>query len=143
MPLMFPPAAPVTFTPVFSTFSTPPTGVTYSTQIGRAVKQGRLVTVFINLVLTSKGTGGTGSISITGLPFASDATTGLSSILVARIGNLTLDSGYTDFVGVVLENGTVIAINQQGSAVAGTSVNYGNAVDTTVFRLTGSYLAAA
>jgi trimeric autotransporter adhesin len=53
------------------TASTAPTGVTYNYQGGRYTKVGRMVSVQFGLQLSSVGTGGSGDVSITGLPFVS------------------------------------------------------------------------
>ena len=75
------------------------TGITYSTQLGRYTKIGRLVTATGNLVLTSKGSL-TGAAQIAGLPFtaandgiydsaATGLATGMSSVTGAVLCLLT------------------------------------------------------
>lgn len=63
-------------------------GITYGTQVGRYVKVGRLVTAQCTIVLTSKGTA-SGSLTISGLPFTTENTTGLASVAVVYFDALT------------------------------------------------------
>ena len=62
-----------TWTPVFRGTTTNPT-VTYGAQVGRYVKIGRLITFEFRLELDSVS-GGSGSLSVGGLPFNSSAST--------------------------------------------------------------------
>jgi hypothetical protein len=55
------------------------TGVTYSTRVGRYVRQGNLVTLWASFVLTSNGSG-TGSAQISGIPFTVATITGYEAI---------------------------------------------------------------
>jgi hypothetical protein len=58
------------WTPTFTTNGTAPTGVTYEIRQGRYTKIGRTVYIRMTIRLSSKGTGGTGDIMITGAPFS-------------------------------------------------------------------------
>ena len=95
-----------TYTPVFSSAPTPPTGVTYSVQQGAYTRIGRLVMVTTcRIVLTSKGTGGVGTISLS-LPFTAASPIAVSTN--GRFGAATLPaSGSTLFfiTGNVAMNG--------------------------------------
>jgi hypothetical protein len=55
------------------------TGVTYTTQVGRYVRIGRLVTLWASIVLTSNGSA-TGSAQISGIPFNVSTITGYEAI---------------------------------------------------------------
>ena len=59
-----------TWTPVFTTDSTAPTGVSYSSRYGTYTKIGNVVSFRCTIQLSSKGTGGTGNVIISGMPFA-------------------------------------------------------------------------
>jgi hypothetical protein len=124
------------FTPVF-TAATPPTGVTYGTQVGDYTKIGNLVLFHLRVQLTNKGAGGAGAISITGLPFTSANDIGNT----ADIGhdNITFTGGYTALVAFVAANSTVLTINEQGSAVAALGVTWANTANTSDFVITGFY----
>lgn len=67
-----------TWTPVLN-FGGATTGITYGTQIGRYVRIGNRVSVYLRIVLTSKGSA-TGAATITGLPFAASSTAGMFQI---------------------------------------------------------------
>jgi hypothetical protein len=56
-----------TWTPVLN-FNNSPTGITYTRQIGRYTKIGRIVSLQFNIVLSNKGSNA-GAATITGLPF--------------------------------------------------------------------------
>lgn len=56
-----------TFTPTI-TFGGGSTGITYGTQVGKYIRNGRLVTITIFITLSSKGSS-TGQVKIEGLPF--------------------------------------------------------------------------
>jgi hypothetical protein len=60
------------FTPTV-TAETPPSGISYFAQVGRYVKIGRMVQVEISININSRGTGGSGVASVSGLPFTSAA----------------------------------------------------------------------
>ena len=58
-----------TFDPTFTRDTTAPTGVTYTSRIGKYTKIGRVVYVQLAIALSNKGTGGTGFAVIGNLPF--------------------------------------------------------------------------
>ena len=61
-----------TWTPIL-TASSPPTGVTYNAQGGTYTKVGRMVTIVAGLNIASTGSGGSGELRVSGLPFAAIA----------------------------------------------------------------------
>jgi hypothetical protein len=91
---------PTSFTPVLA-FGGASTGITYTTQSGRYIRNGNQITVQILIVLSSKGSA-TGVANITGLPFVSRA------------------SGLDSAVGVYMTNGVgvtnVYAYNVKGDS---------------------------
>lgn len=62
-----------TWTPGITAGTTPPTGVTYSLQVGQYSRVGNIVFCALEMRLTSVGTSGAGTVQITGLPFAASA----------------------------------------------------------------------
>ena len=100
-----------TWTPTF-TSSTNPT-VTYSDQSAYFVKRGRLVTVNFRLALSAKS-GGSGTVSISGLPYPTTAKTGARG--AAAIG-------WVNGVTVTGQVGGVYAPNS--SSIALTAINNG------------------
>ena len=62
---------------------------TYTTQVGRYIRTGNLVTVWASIVITNNGAG-TGNATITGLPFAASTVAGLE-----YVGSITEGTGLT------------------------------------------------
>ena len=89
------------FTPGFSATTTAPTGVTYAERTGRYTKIGRQVLVEGRLTLTSKGSGGVGQATMTGLPFT------------ATISSFTTQMR---FGGATLPASTILAAAMSGSS---------------------------
>ena len=97
-----------TWTPVVVGSSTPGTG-TYSTQVGRYTKIGNRV--FFNLNLNWSAHTGAGDMSIAGLPFTSNSTSGNASSLSAWVSNLTL-SALNILTPIVNTNSTSVSFFQ-------------------------------
>jgi hypothetical protein len=86
-----------TWTPTFvSTTGSNPT-VTYGNQYGYYVKVGRMV--HINMYLTASAiTGGTGWLTVGGLPFSTDnSTANYGAIAVAGVNNIPMAGGETQY----------------------------------------------
>lgn len=99
-----------TFTPTVRGGGTPGTG-TYTTQIGRYTKVGRLVTVSVSLAWTNI-TGATGGLQFGGLPFTSANTTGsYDGISIAYVSNIASTVG-TVLYGLVEFGSTVVTMTQ-------------------------------
>jgi len=103
------------WTPVL-TFATPgDLAVTYSTQVGRYVKIGRLVLAqFAITTATFTHTTASGGLQITGVPFTSLNVSGVRS----RVGCLwqgVTKANYTDMAVTLAENSTTISIAASGS----------------------------
>jgi hypothetical protein len=122
------------WSPAF-TFSTPPTGLTYNgTPTGRYTKIGRVVYIKCTVILTSKGTGGSGGLTITGLPFAN----GGDAAQLPVIQNLiTLSGGYSFVVGQL--SASTITIFQCGSNNAPAGIAWSAVADTSYLTLSGAY----
>ena len=90
----------------------------YLRQFGHYVKIGRMVNIHGRVTLTSKGTLGAGSLSITGLPFTTTNTGGEATgfMTVSFFGGMTTNTvTITFFVG---SNGTTANIFNAAAAVA-------------------------
>jgi hypothetical protein len=99
-----------TFTPTVRGGGTPGT-TTYTTQIGRYTKVGRLVTVSVSLAWTNV-VGGTGGLQFGGLPFTSANTTGsYDGISIAYVSNIASTAG-TVLYGLVEFGTTVVTMTQ-------------------------------
>lgn len=125
------------FTPALA-FGTPPTGLAYSSQVGRATKIGRLVFVKVGIVLSSKGTGGAGNATITGLPYANGAS--VASVL-SMMGNqiTTQSASYTMFVAQMAASASVITLYQQGPGQAVNNLTWSNFADSSYLFVSGCY----
>jgi len=95
-----------TWTPVVVGSSTPGTG-TYTTQVGRYTKIGNRV--FFNLNLNWSAHTGSGDMSITGLPFTSNSTSGNAS---------SLSTFFTGFSTLLANNILVPIVNTNSSTIS-------------------------
>ena len=128
------------WTPVLS--ATGVSGVTYARQIGRYTKVGNVVTIIFTADLTSKGTGGSNQVSITGLPFAS-ASNGASMLpnFTILVDNLSAD--LRQIYGQIVSNDTTIGlIASGGSTGSHTGLTWANLSNSSVLRCGLTYLAA-
>lgn len=115
---------------------------TYTTQVGRYVKVGRLVKYWGRVILATKGSLATGSVQISSLPITADATVslfGFTSIpfFAAMTTNVVSLSGYV--------NGTSSAIVLQmltAAGVATANVAVADISATVDIIFGGSYMAA-
>ena len=82
-----------TWTPTFN-FNTGASGIGYSERVGTYTKVGRKVTIMGVVVLTSKGSGGSGRVQITGLPFNCSTATGSNQY------SGTVETRFTSISGV-------------------------------------------
>ena len=88
-----------------------PGTTTYTTQIGRYTKVGRLVTVSVSLAWTNV-VGGTGGLQFGGLPFTSANTAGsYDGISIAYVSNIASTAG-TVLYGLVEFGSTVVTMTQ-------------------------------
>lgn len=120
-----------TFTPSI-TIGGASTGITYSVQLGRYTKIGRVVFVALQVTLTSKGAL-TGNVAVAGLPFASSPTP--ANQLVTRVNNV---AGFTVPMANVAVSATTCSISNFNGAVLA-SVTDANFTNTSVINLTGFY----
>lgn len=111
-----------TFTPTIVGSTTAGTG-TYTTQVGRYTKIGRMVTVSVAVTWTAHT--GTGNLRIGGLPFAS-ANVGVETPLPLQYQNLTVPASAIAF-GAVPANSSQIVIR----SITGGAANFAElALDT-------------
>jgi hypothetical protein len=125
-----------TFTPVLN-FAGGTTGITYTTQAGRYTKIGRIVSVSIYILLSSKGSS-TGAAGISGLPFTA-APTGGGQNQSGSIGYYGSFSALTGMPMIRADSGTTtLAFAQSGAASAG-GVTDTNFTNTSVFTINITY----
>ena len=99
-----------TWTPTVS-FGNASVGITYTTQLGKYIKRGRMVTVFAEVLLSSKGSS-TGVAAIANLPFVGISSTYVPSTIIGFSGMVGL-AGTT--VGYVDANNPKILLGVQAA----------------------------
>ena len=118
------------FTPVVN-FGGATTGITYTNQIGRYTRVGRLVTCLFNVLLSSKGSA-TGAATITGLPVTvGSASNWSASVVCGYYANFA--AGITSVNGSVTGNTATLVLTANGAG--GTA-----ALDDTSFTNTSGML---
>lgn len=90
-------------------------GQTYTTQVGRYIKIGKLVWATFYVVLSAKGTITT-SVQIQGLPFTAENTTGLRAVCPILWDSLS--TSWVNMVGTLSPNTTVLAVTGTTAAAA-------------------------
>lgn len=127
-----------TYSPVISATTTPPTGATYSAQVGYYMVNGPFVTVSGLISVTGLGTSAVGVLTVS-LPCTSNATANLTSIGNLQPNNavLALDALYFSFSGTVFNNSNVMQVREVGSSIQ-QGVAYGN-LSTGVLRFSVVY----
>lgn len=127
-----------TWTPTLD-FNTGASSVAYSERKGTYTKVGRLVTVMGVIVLTSKGSGGSGRVQITGLPFNCSTATGsnqYSGTVEARFVTLSSEAIHAE-IGRSANNMVRIMRSQSGAQVA--EITEANCANNTGFLFTITY----
>lgn len=105
--------------------------VTYTTQVGRYIRQGNLVFVNAHVLISAISVNPVGNMLITGLPFTASNVAGLQgAIAIGRWAGLTLTASYTQVGAEINLNTTQIQLVQSGSAQVVASVQ-GSGVGTT------------
>jgi hypothetical protein len=129
-----------TWTPVFTAATTPPTGVTYSGQVGRYTKIGKSVTVWGSVILSSKGTGGVGEVRITGLPFTSENISNLFIRGACDIGgSSTWGASKTMITASTIPGDTYVALIESGSGQGLTNPTWANQTNSSSYLFTLTY----
>lgn len=92
---------------------------TYSIQAGQWFRRGNKVHAKGTIAISTKDAAMAGALSITGLPFTSEAVTnGNAMAHISMWGGFTMASGHTFLAGYVTPNTTSIGIRKSGSALA-------------------------
>lgn len=127
----------VAFSPVVTTSGTQPTGLTYSTQLGQYVKIGDVVVATLTVVLSNKGTGGTGQVRVS-VPFAATARAGSTT---AHNENTTGIASGSFVVGLISSGASFVEMRVQ-SANASTTLDWANVTNTWQAIFTIIYIAS-
>ena len=127
-----------TWTPTFN-FNTGASGVAYSERQGTYTKVGRKVTIMGVVVLSSKGSGGSGRVQITGVPFNCSTATGsnqYSGTVEARFVTLSSEAIHAE-IGRSANNMVRIMRSQSGGQVV--EITEANCANNTGFLFTITY----
>jgi hypothetical protein len=117
-------------------------GQAYTTQVGRYIKVGKLVTCFGRLTMSTLGTV-TGQVQISGLPFTSDNITNLYGDCHINYWN-NLTSSLIQLSGQVLPNTAVVTLLGAAAAATGLStLAQADLANTTDFIFKVTYQASA
>lgn len=112
------------FTPAI-TFGGGNTGIAYTTQFGRVERNGGLVVVSGQILLSNKGSS-TGVVRVTGLPVTSDGTANFLHPVLLRLDGMSSISG--SIQGLLTTNSTEFRIEHLGTGTAAelTHANFNN-----------------
>ena len=125
-----------TWTPLLA-FGGSSTGITYdASDRGVYTKVGNIVTVFVRMVLTSKGSA-SGSATVTGLPFTSKGGNFVTGCSLAGFNDLTFANQLIMQIG---ENDTVATIFEVTEAGARTSITNSDFANNTRLSWSATYL---
>lgn len=113
------------WTPTLTATTTPPSAITYTTQLGHWWRIGQLVTIGLHLQ-TSAITGGSGNVRIAGLPY-NVAHPGAASVFSAAVelNNVTYTAGAT-VVAIAVHNTTEVTLQMVISAANVSSMPIAN-----------------
>lgn len=103
------------------TFVTPgDLSVAYTTQVGFYVRVGDMVSLGFVIVAALTYTTASGSVNITGIPFASNSTANNYAEGSCRLGTVAFPTGTTSASLEIIPNSSVIVINGSGASTAAT-----------------------
>jgi len=126
-----------TFTPLLQ-FGGASVGITYTSQLGKYTKIGRVVFVNIYVTLSNKGSS-SGIASIEGLPFAAAASFNVPLTVIYQLVDLNVAGGFYAPAAYIPQNGAGVLLFEQGDNAAIallTEADFGN---TSVVILSGFY----
>jgi hypothetical protein len=112
---------------------------TYTVQAGRWNRQGNLIHIRGRVVITAKDGAMAGSLQVGGLPVAAINQADCSAVIAITTTAVTNAVGYTQFVGRILPNSTVISIIELGSNVGSSLVPVSQAGASTAIEFCGTY----
>lgn len=121
-----------TWTPALA-FGGGSTGITYTTQSGRYIKIGSVVTVWCDILLSSKGSS-TGSATVTGLPFANGSGNVTNHLFLDAMTSFT---GY--FGELIIQNAATSVLLRRSLNGVDSAVDQGSFQNTSVVRFQVSY----
>lgn len=126
-----------TFTPTF-TANSAPSGVTYSTQVGKYTKVGNRFDFKLRITLTSKGTGGSGAVFLSNLPFTSATDSLGAACAMGSYDHINLSSGYTQVTVGSAIGANHLTLNECGDNVAAAALQWSAIADNSDFSVSGT-----
>lgn len=130
-----------TFTPTIRGGGTAGGPHTYSVQVGRWVRIGKLVYVQVALSLTALGAAMSGNAQVTGLPFAAENVANAYHGLALASMYVDLPAGYTALLPIIGPNTTVVQFMYVGDSVAQNYLQVAGILATTTLTFSGIYRA--
>ena len=112
---------------------------TYSTQIGRFVRNGNLVTAWCQIVLSAKDGATSGDMQVTGLPATASAISGFNPYVPTFGGMWNFASGYTFMTGFAIQGSTRVVIQQGGDNVPAIALTASDFVGTSTMLFCATY----
>lgn len=128
------------FTPTIIGSSTPG-AQTYTIQAARFNRQGNEVHIRGTVAISAKDGAMAGNLQVGGLPVAAINQANCHGIITLMVGAVTNAAGYTQFIGRIQPNSTVMEIVEIGSNVNGSLVTVANAGANTTIQFCGTYVA--
>jgi hypothetical protein len=127
------------WTPTLIGTTTPGTQ-TYSVQVGKYARVGRLVYVTGTITLATT-TGMVGNVIIAGLPANSITGTGISQgVAIGQHSNITLAAGYTQLTGATTSGNSNVQLGQAGSGVPQIAIDASAVIAGTSIAFSSTYL---
>lgn len=123
------------------TAATPPTSVTYGARSFRFTKVGRIVHGEGRLTLTSKGSGGVGALSLTGLPWTASGVGVTKNIRAANFTGSAIPSSGIGLVALI--SGTALGLGYSTNANDANDLAWADVTDTFDAIISFTYLASA
>ena len=128
-----------TWTPTITGFSTAFSSVTYTDQLGRYIKIGKLVNCQGQVAWSSKS-GGSGVFSMSGFPFSSNNTGGNPVANIQEYNGFTF-TGRTQLGGEIFSS--LVYFVASGTGIAPVGVDVSNVASSGYFYFSFSYIATA
>jgi hypothetical protein len=130
-----------TWTPAF-VGSTTAGSNTYSEQVGKYYKIGKLVFLSGRIALSTKDGAMAGNVRISGLPFTSETSGAMAGISIALASAFDFATGYTQLAGRVTQNTNYIDMILIGDNVANGTVSATSIGNTTSITFSAVYKTA-
>jgi len=115
-----------TWTPTFTGLTTAPTGLTYSLRQGRYIADMATRLCWVNYVININniGTGGAGSVAISGLPFAAVNTANQLPTSACVVDGVAIGAGFSQWMHQVLPNESRFRLYRVGTGITSAAIAF-------------------